>query len=263
MIIENFILSLKKYTSPASRNITYFANESLICKTHKKLTLKKKNKAGRSCNGKIILKTRTSYLIRKKYFQINYVLRLNHLGTIASFSFIPFKNKLLSLVFFCNGAVSYFLATNRHIIFSFFSSNLNRKVKKNIFIDTHAMLCQIKKLSFISCIEIIPGRGSQYIRSSGTKGRILAFEPLTHSCLIKLPSGLKKIFSYYSFAFIDPISITLHKRRQNGKAGFWRSFGRKPTVRGVAMNAVDHPHGGRTKSIKTPLTPWGKVTKLK
>jgi len=82
------------------------------------------------------------------------------------------------------------------------------------------MLFQIKKLSFISCIETVPGSGSQYIRSSGTKGRLLAFDKLTHSCLVKLPSGFKKIFSYYSFAFIDPLSISFHKKRRNGKAGF-------------------------------------------
>jgi large subunit ribosomal protein L2 len=49
----------------------------------------------------------------------------------------------------------------------------------------------------------------------------------------------------------------------NTKAGYWRSFGVKSIVRGVAMNAVDHPHGGRTKSVKTPQTPWGFVTKKK
>jgi large subunit ribosomal protein L2 len=49
----------------------------------------------------------------------------------------------------------------------------------------------------------------------------------------------------------------------NGKAGYWRSFGLKSLVRGVAMNPVDHPHGGRTKSVKYPRTPWGKTTKFK
>lgn len=263
MIVRNFFLSSKKYTSPASRNITFFPSESLISKTHKKLTLKLKNKAGRGLSGRIILRTRSSLLLKKKTFQINYFLRLNYLGTVASFSFIPFKNKLLSLVFFSNGAVSYFLSTDKHILFSFFNSNTEKKLRKFNFKNTHLMLFQIKKLSFVSCIEIIPGLGAQYIRSSGTKGKIISFEKSSHSCLIKLPSGFKKIFSYYSFAFLDPISMPFHKKRKNGKAGFWRSFGRKPIVRGVAMNAVDHPHGGRTKSIKTPLTPWGKVTKLK
>lgn len=220
MIVKNFFLSLKKFTSPASRKITYFPSEVLIAKTHKKLTLKIKNKAGRSSAGKIILRSQTSCLLKKKNFQINYFLRYRYIGTIASFSFIPFKNRLLSLVFFSNGAVSYFLTTDYHILFSFFSQKQERKVSHFRFKTTHFMLCQIKKLSFVSCIEIIPGYGAQYIRSPGTKGRIMAFEKTNHSCLIKLPSGLKKIFSYYSFAFIGPISVPFHKKRQNGKAGF-------------------------------------------
>lgn len=214
------MLSLKKYTSAASRQITFFPSDLLISKTHKKLTLKLKSKAGRSSSGQIIFRTRTSYLLKKKNFQINYFLRYRYLGTVASFSFIPFKNKLLSLVFFCNGAVSYFLSTDRHVLFSFFSIKQVKRIAKYGAKVTHFMLFQIKKLSFVSCVEITPGFGSQYIRSPGTKGRIMAFEKLNHSCLIKLPSGLKKIFSYYSFAFIDPISIPFHKKRQNGKAGF-------------------------------------------
>jgi large subunit ribosomal protein L2 len=60
-------------------------------------------------------------------------------------------------------------------------------------------------------------------------------------------------------------SLALHDNKNflNGKAGYWRNFGVKPLVRGVAMNPVDHPHGGRTKSIKYPRTPWGKTTKFK
>jgi large subunit ribosomal protein L2 len=55
----------------------------------------------------------------------------------------------------------------------------------------------------------------------------------------------------------------LHKKSANGKAGYWRSFGLKSIVRGVAMNPVDHPHGGRTKAVKYPRTPWGHTTKYK
>jgi large subunit ribosomal protein L2 len=59
------------------------------------------------------------------------------------------------------------------------------------------------------------------------------------------------------------ISLKENKNFLNGKAGYWRSFGLKSLVRGVAMNPVDHPHGGRTKSVRYPRTPWGKTTKFK
>jgi large subunit ribosomal protein L2 len=62
---------------------------------------------------------------------------------------------------------------------------------------------------------------------------------------------------------LNKISLSEHSNMSNGKAGYWRSFGSKSLVRGVAMNPVDHPNGGRTKSIKYPRTPWGKTTKYK
>ena len=103
----------------------------------------------------------------------------------------------------------------------------------------------------------------QYIRSTGTKGKLIKIDKESHTVLVQLPSKIKKIFSYYSFASLSPISLAENKKYANTKSGYWRAFGVKPTVRGVAMNAVDHPHGGRTKTIKHPLTPWGKTTKFK
>jgi large subunit ribosomal protein L2 len=263
LIIKNFSLTQKKYASAASRNITCFPSENIIFKKYRNLTVKKKNTSGRSNTGKIIFRTKTSFLFKKKHVAINYSLQYRHLGTIASFTFIPYKNRLLSLVFFCNGMASYFLATNSQILFSFFYVKLPKSLSKVHLPLTHCFLFQIKKLSFVSCLEKIPGKGAQLVRSTGTKAKLMALDDDTRSCTIKLPSGLKKIFSYYSFAFFEQLAIPFHKRRKNGKAGFWRKFGKKSTVRGVAMNAVDHPHGGRTKSIKTPLTPWGKITKFK
>jgi large subunit ribosomal protein L2 len=80
---------------------------------------------------------------------------------------------------------------------------------------------------------------------------------------LELPSGIKKIFSYYSYVFLGRVALRWSKRFTTNKAGYWRSFGSKSMVRGVARNPVDHPHGGRTKSIKYPRTPWGKTTKFK
>jgi large subunit ribosomal protein L2 len=125
------------------------------------------------------------------------------------------------------------------------------------------MIFQIKKLSFISCLELLPGLGAQYVRSSGTKARIIKLDSSSHSALIQLPSGVKKIFSYYSFVMLGRLSLAENLNFLNGKAGYWRSFGLKSLVRGVAMNPVDHPHGGRTKAVKYPRTPWGKTTKFK
>jgi ribosomal protein L2 len=82
------------------------------------------------------------------------------------------------------------------------------------------MLFQIKKLSFISCLELIPGKLAQYSRSSGTKSRIIKFDLNNHSVLVQLSSNIKKIFSYYSFVMLGRVSIPEHSTLTNGKAGY-------------------------------------------
>jgi large subunit ribosomal protein L2 len=73
--------------------------------------------------------------------------------------------------------------------------------------------------------------------------------------LVKLPSGMKKVFSMYSLGSLGPLALPENKKFTNTKAGFYRNQGVKAQVRGVAMNPVDHPHGGRTKAIKYQRTP--------
>jgi ribosomal protein L2 len=81
-------------------------------------------------------------------------------------------------------------------------------------------LYQIKKLLFISCIELIPGKNAQYVRSAGTRGRLLRLDSVSHTALVQLPSKVKKIFSYYSFALYDQLALPEAKRYSNSKAGY-------------------------------------------
>lgn len=263
MFLNMYSLQKLPYKSAASRNSSLFYNKLSFIIKSKKLSLKKRWNAGRNDSGRIIIRTKTSLLKKIKNIKINYNLRYFKLGFISSFNFIPFKNKLLSFIIFSNGSFTYYLTTENHKLFSFIYFNFYKKLKKIKLKSTFFMLFQIKKLSFVSCLEIIPGKGSQYSRSSGTKSRIIKFDKDNHSVLVKLPSGVKKIFSYYSFVMYGSISLKENKNFLNGKAGYWRTFGIKSLVRGVAMNPVDHPHGGRTKSVRYPRTPWGKTTKFK
>lgn len=263
MVLDHFIFYKKNFTSSAKRNSFSFYNFWNIKNKFKHLSIKKKGNSGRNDSGRVIIRTKTSLLIKKKFVNINYHLRYLKMGSILSFTFIPFKNKILSLVFFNNGSVAYYLTTNVHILFSFSCFIKHKRLKKFKIKSLYLMLFQIKKLSFISCLELLPGYGSQYSRSPGTKSRIIKFDKNSHSVLVELPSKIKKIFSFYSFTLLDAITLSMHKKCFNTKFGFWRAFGKKPIVRGVAMNAVDHPNGGRTKSVKYPKTPWGKTTKFK
>lgn len=230
---------------------------------NKNLSLLKKWKAGRNDSGKIIIRTKSSLLKKNKITKVNFNLRYLKLGFISSFKFVPFKNKLLALIYFSNGSFTYYLTNENSKLFSFIYYNFSKKLRKIKIKNTFFMLFQIKKLSFVSCLELLPGKDAQYVRSSGTKSRIIKFDKDSHSVLIQLPSGVKKIFSYYSLVMLGRISLIETSNCLNGKAGYWRSFGIKSLVRGVAMNPVDHPHGGRTKAVKYPRTPWGKTTKFK
>ena len=211
----------------------------------------------------MIIRTKASLLKKNKLIKINYNMRYLKLGFITSFHFIPFKNKLLSLIYFSNGIFSYFLSTEKHHLFFFTTSNFSKKLEKFKIKNHSSMLFQIKKLSFVSCLELIPGKKIQYVKSSGTKSRIIKFDYENHSVLVQLPSTIKKIFSFYSFVMLGKLALWENLNYLNGKAGYWRSFGVKSLVRGVAMNPVDHPHGGRTKAVKYQRTPWGKTTKFK
>ena len=103
----------------------------------------------------------------------------------------------------------------------------------------------------------------QYARSAGTWAKIIKVDSINHIAFVKLPSGVRKFFSLYSSLMLGPSALKLKRKTANTRSGFWRSYGVKSKVRGVAMNPIDHPHGGRTKSIKYPRTPWGKTTKFK
>lgn len=102
---------------------------------------------------------------------------------------------------------------------------------------------------------------STYIKSAGCYGQILQKSP--GFCKIKFPSGFLKIVSLSSFVTIGNVSNNLHRKIVFGKAGKKRLLGVRPSVRGIAMNPVDHPHGGRTNGGRPSVTPWGKPTKGK
>ncbi|TYI47883.1 hypothetical protein E1A91_D13G206600v1 [Gossypium mustelinum] len=121
--------------------------------------------------------------------------------------------------------------------------------------------------TFIHNIEVNPGQGGKLVRAAGTSAKILK-EPKSRYCLIRLPSGAEKLIDTRCRATVGTVSNPSHGAKKLRKAGQSRWLGRRPVVRGVAMNPVDHPHGGgegRSKSSgsygKGSRTPWGKPCK--
>lgn len=269
MFLNFFKLIKLPFHSGASRNLNFFLNKFCIQDKIKQLSLKKKWKAGRNSDGRIIVWTKSNLLKKYKFIKINYNIRYNKLSFVCSFQFIPFKNKLLSLIYFANGSVTYFITTENHFLFSYIYLNKTKKIRKYLenryyFENNYwSIIFKLKKLIYISFIEILPGKNAQYCLSSGSQSKLLSIDKKNYIAMIQLPSKIKKTISYYSCVFLGRISLVDKKKYNNTKSGYWRSFGLKSIVRGVAMNPVDHPHGGRTKSIRYQRTPWGKTTKKK
>ncbi len=208
------------FTSSAKRHSYYFYNNLNFQIMIKHFKIKTINNAGRNTSGKIVIRTKgkLSRLINK--INVNNNFRYLKMGIISTFNFIPFKNKILSLIFFSNGSICYYLASEQFKLFSIFFFNNDKKFKKLTFIKIHLMLIQIKKLSLVSCLELTPGSGSKYAKSSGVKAKIIKFDHETHSVFIQLPSGVKKIFSFYSFVMIGRIANVLHNKCTNHKSGY-------------------------------------------
>lgn len=259
------ILQKKHITSNASRHIRSFKSLWLSKSDVSTLTFRKKWLAGRSSlNGRIIIRSKGSTLRRIRLFKVNNTFRSAVPGVVSTLRLVPFSNKLLSLVCFPSGSCTYLPTLETTLPFSIFSFRTTRSqfTSLNKFAAI-SLILSAPKFRKLSHVELWPGKGSQYARSSGTSAKVIKVDLSTHLALIKLPSGVRKFFSIYGTIMLGPAALKLKRKSGNTKSGYWRSYGCKNQVRGVAMNPVDHPHGGRTKAIKYPRTPWGKTTKRK
>ena len=253
-----------RIVSSASRNIKKLTSLWLDKKNFKQLTWRKISKAGRNKSGRIIIWTKSSIKHRLLYPKINYSLRTKWISLVSTFRLIPLQNKLVALSFLSSGSITYLQSTDKFKIFSFiYFPGKTSKVKSDFINPILFILSYVKRLSKISLIALYPGSVIHYVRSAGTFARLIKTDIQTHTAVLRLPSGVRKTFSLYSIASLGVVSLKDKRLTSNTKSGFWRNFGLKSHVRGVARNPVDHPHGGRTKSIKYPRTPWGKTTKFK
>ena len=208
--------------------------------------------------------TKSSLKRRVRLPLISYSARTSEPNFITSFKLAPFSNKLLSLNLFGSGRYSYFPATEHATVFSptHLRSALTASPLSAVALG-YTFIRFAPAFRKISNLELVPGKGVQYVRSAGSSARITKVDRGGHTALVRLPSGVRKFFSLYGLAMEGGNALRSKQRRIQTKSGIWRSFGLKPKVRGVARNPVDHPHGGRTKAIRYPRTPWGKTTKFK
>lgn len=238
---------------------------------YKILWYSKKWNAGRSRHGWKVLRTRGKRNSKLRLQTVNYSLRLRNIFFIASFIFNKHIHRLVSVIFLSSGIITHLITTSQHQLFCLnqFHSSLS-KLERYLsgqgivsLIKCIGLVMYLPKNKPISLLELLPYKGVQYIRSTGVFGVVLKMDLRIHTALVKLPSGVRKIFSTHALGSLGSIALPVNRDFKNNSAGFRKNKGYKSIVRGVAMNPTDHPHGGRAKSIKYQRTPWGKTTKFK
>ncbi len=268
-------LTKRGVTSGGSRQFFFFKNKLPLKIKIRGFALKLTSKAGRNNLGAIVVNSKKSLPNNFKKPKVNYCFRSTNLFFIANIVMIPKINKLFSVTVLSSGAITYLPSTTYHEFFKLtrFQGLLKKKWDFTQSVLTSSPLLKFQSIGSIilklpknkpiSLIESLPGRSISFTRSPGSSSYILKRNSLTGTALIRLSSGVKKIFSVYSLGSNGNVGLLENKKCKINKAGFYQNFGKKSTVRGIAKNPVDHPHGGRTKAIKYQRTPWGKTTKFK
>jgi large subunit ribosomal protein L2 len=253
-------MAIKSYnpTTPAQRGMTSQDFSAITTKKPlKSLTVAKKVTAGRNNQGRITTRHRGAG-VRKHYRLVNFKLPLGTEATVEHIEYDPNRSARIARVKDKTGAYHYTLAVK--------GMKPGRKftVSEDASIETgnRLPLKSIPTGSVIHAIELQPGRGAQLVRTAGAGAQLVAKEE--DYAQVRLPSGETRMISINSMATIGSVGNEQHQNIQIGKAGRKRLMGIRPTVRGVVMNAVDHPHGGgdggRHRMARPPTTPWGQKT---
>ncbi|XZR52566.1 MAG: 50S ribosomal protein L2 [Candidatus Carsonella ruddii] len=225
-------------------------------KKNKKLCKFKKNNSGRS-NGKISVRHKGG-CHKKLYRKIDFLrIKDNINAKIIRFDYDPYRNVKLALLSYEDGEKKYIIKPNEVKINSIIISSLN---KINLFFGNVTIIKNIHIGTIISCIEKFPNSGAIFSRSSGSESELVFKD--NKIAIIKLSSNKKIKISLNCRATIGKI---FNENKKNFyKAGQKRWRGIKPTVRGVAMNPVDHPLGGgegKTSGGRHPCSPFGQKSK--
>jgi large subunit ribosomal protein L2 len=221
----------------------------------KVLTYYKHSSNGRNNKGHITIRHRSGGH-KKRYRIIDFKRdKTNIFGIVKRVEYDPNRNVKLAVIFYSDGEKRYILYPQNLLIYSKIYSGL----KTIIGVGYTLQLKNIPLGLYIHNIELCPNRGGQLVRAAGTSAKLLLKKK--KYALIRLPSKELRLISLRCTATIGVLS-SIPKVIKN-KAGRMRWFGIRPTVRGTAMNACDHPHGGgEGKSPigrKQPLTLWGKL----
>lgn len=248
-----------KPTSPGRRFVVKVVTPGLHKgKPVKGLVEKKNRSSGRNNAGRITVRHRGGGH-KQKYRVVDFKRNKDGIqGKVKQIEYDPNRSANIALISYMDGEYRYILMPKGLQPGDVVVSGSDAPIK----VGNSLPIRNIPVGTVIHCVEMKPGKGAQMARSAGTSAQLVAREGVYAT--LRLRSGeLRKIHTDCK-ATIGEVGNTEHNLRSLGKAGATRWRGRRPTVRGVAMNPVDHPHGGgegRTSGGRHPVTPWGVPTK--
>ena len=248
----------KSYTKSTRGTVLVDRKNLWKGKSLKSLTLGKHSTGGRNNLGRITSRSRGSGH-KHKYREIDFHRKKDDLKAIVErIEYDPNRSAHVALLKYEDGVMSYILAPNKINIGDEIVSGRNKEIK----VGNCMQLSDIPMGTDIHNIELAPNGGGKLVRSAGSSAQISGTDE--NYCIIKLTSGeIRKVINT-ARATIGSVSNTDHQNIKIGKAGRNRWKGRRPSVRGVAMNPVDHPHGGgegKTSGGRSPVSPWGQSAK--
>ena len=255
-------MAMKKYkpTSPGRRFMTSAIRTegSSENRPHKSLLLKHTKTGGRNNRGRISMRHRGGGH-KRRYRLIDF--RRDKIGIparVERIEYDPNRSANIALLCYADGERRYILSPHGLVE----GQTVVASPEADILPGNALPMSAIPLGTTLHNIELRPGKGGQLVRAAGSGAQLIAREG--RYALLRLPSGERRKALVQCYATVGQVGNLDHQHETIGKAGRNRWKGRRPTVRGVAMNPVDHPHGGgegRTSGGRHPVTPWGKPTK--
>ena len=248
-----------KPTSPGRRAVVRVVSPGLHKGKPQAALVEKKNRtAGRNHNGHITVRHMGGGH-KKNYRLVDFKRDKDGVpATVERLEYDPNRTAHLALLCYADGERSYIIAPKGMVVGAQLTSGSEASIK----VGNALPLRNIPVGSTVHCIEMLPGKGAQLSRSAGTSVQLLAREGVYAQ--LRLRSGEIRKVHVDCKATIGEVGNSEHNLRSIGKAGAMRWRGVRPTVRGVVMNPVDHPHGGgegKTAAGRNPVSPWGVPAK--
>ena len=254
-------MAVKIYSpvTPSRRFMTGHSFEEITRrKPEKSLVKGLKENAGRNGDGRITVRRRGGGH-KRRYRDIDF--RRNKFGVpakVASIEYDPNRSGRIALLHYMDGEKRYILAPLGLQVGEMLNSGPDAEIK----VGNALPLEKIPLGSAIHNVEMVPGAGGQLVRSAGVAAQLVDREG--RYARLRMPSGEIRLLPLRCMATVGQVGNADHSNISIGKGGRSRWMGRRPKVRGVAMNPVDHPHGGgegKSSGGRHPVTPWGVPTK--